>query len=112
LSEGKASSRRFRHWAFLNDEGKELYGEVFPDGIVPVVSMIPGTAVIGGQEEKIYLVCHEELSEVQTEKLVKLLAGVFGAPEADVKAELLKNRIPLRAKYTGGSGTNHPGLFV
>ena len=112
MSEGKASSRRFRPWAFLNDEGKKLYGEVFPDGMVPVVNMIPGTAVIGGQEEKIYLVCHEELSEVQTEKLVKLLAVVFGALEAAVKAELLKDRVPLRAKYTDGSGTNQLGLFI
>jgi len=80
--------------------------------MVPVVSMIPGTAVIGGQEEKIYLVCHEELSGNQTEKLVKSLAGAFRAPEAAVKAELLKNRIPLRAKYTDGVASNALALFV
>lgn len=108
----KPQKRRFLHWVFLNVEGKKLYGDIFPDGMVPVVSMIPGTAIIGDQEEKIYLVCHEELSEVQTKKLVKLLAGAFRAPEADVEAELLKNRIPLRTKYTDGVASNALVLFV
>ena len=108
----KQKKRRFRHWTYLNAAGKKLYGDIFPEGMVPVLSMIPGTAVIGDQEEKIYLVCHEELSEVQTEKLVKLLAETFKAAEADVKNELLKNRIPLRAKYTDGAASNALPMFI
>jgi len=113
--EGRAlalKKRRFWHNVFLNAEGKKLFGEVFPDGLVPVVSMIPGVAVIGGVEERIYLVFHEEMSEDQIARLSQLLAGVFGAPEVAVKAELLKNRIPLRAKYTDGAASNALPMFI
>jgi len=108
----KPQKRRFRHWAFLNSEGKKVFGDVFPDGMVPVVSMIPGVAVVGDQEEKIYLVCHEELSEVQIARLSQLLAAKFGATDVAVMVELLKNRIPLRAKYTDGVASNALALFV
>jgi len=108
----KPQKRRFRHWAFLNSEGKKVFGDVFPDGLVPVVSMIPGVAVIGGVEERIYLVFHEEMSEDQVQLWVKLLASKFGAPEADVMAQMLRVRIPLREKYTDGAGTDGLPLFV
>ena len=104
--------RRFRFWAFLNRDGKKVYGDVFPDGLVPVVSMIPGIAVIGGQEEKVYLVFHEEMSEDQISGLVKKLAKFFRAPEAEVRAQMLKDRIPLREKYTDGAATDGLPLFV
>jgi len=42
--------RRFRHWAYLNEKGRKLYGEIFPDGQVPLLSMIPQMAQLGGSE--------------------------------------------------------------
>jgi len=108
----KPQKRRFRHWAFLNSEGKKVFGDVFPDGMVPVVSMIPGVAVIGGVEERIYLVFHEEMSEDQISRLVKKLAKFFKAPEVDVMAQMLRVRIPLREKYTDGASTDGVALFV
>jgi len=102
----------FRHWAFLNDAGKKLYGEVFPDGMVPVVNMIPGFADVGDHTERVYLIDYEELSEDQTAKMLQLLSQNFGVSEDAVRSELLKNRIPLREKYTRGSGTNQLGLFI
>jgi hypothetical protein len=112
MSYQEKQKRRFRHWVFLNPIGKKLYGTVFSDGMVPVVSMIPATAIVGGEEEKVYLVFHQEMSEDQISNLVKLLAEKFGAREVDVKNELLKNRIPLRAKYTEGAATDGLALFV
>ena len=111
MSEG-SKKRRFWHKVFLNAEGKKLFGDVFPDGLVPVVSMIPGTAFFGGQEENMYLLFHEEMSEDQIQKLVQLLATKFGATEVDVKAQMIKDRIPLRARYTNGAATNALPLFV
>ena len=105
------SKRRFRHWVFLNREGKKVFGDVFPDGMVPVVSMIPGSAVVGGQEERVYLVFHE-MSESQISMLSKKLAVKFGATEVDVKAQMIKDRIPLRARYTEGAATDGLPLFV
>ena len=108
----ESKPRRFRFWVYLNAESMKLFGDVFPDGVVPVVSMIPGTAFFGGQEEKMYLVFHEEMSEDQISRLVSLLAAKFGAPEADVKAQMLRDRIPLREMFTDGAGTDGLPLFV
>ena len=110
MSEEKV--RRFWHKVFLNDEGKNLFGEVFPDRLVPVVSMIPRSAFFGGQDEKMYLVFHEEMSEEQIRKLVELLAAKFGATEVDVKVQMLKYRIPLRARYTDGAASNVLPMFI
>jgi hypothetical protein len=105
-------SRKFKHWVHLNDEGKKLYGEIFPNGEIPVLSMIPTVAGIAGQAERVFLIFHEELTEEQIDKVLTLLSEKFQAPKHVIKQEMLKNRIPLRAKYVSSSGTNHPGLFI
>jgi hypothetical protein len=98
------SQRRFKHWIYLNDEGKKLYGEVFPDGIVPVVSLL--------SSESHYLLYHEELTPEQIDKLLKLLAERFSTTKQDIKNQMLKDRIPLRTSLTCGSGTNGYALFM
>ena len=105
-------SRRFKHWVWLNEEGKKLYGEVFPTGEVPVLSMISTLAGIAGQAERVFLIFHEELTDEQIDKMLTLLSEKFQAPKHVIKKEMLKNRIPLREKYVSSSGTNHPGLFI
>jgi len=52
------------------------------------------------------------MSEDQIRKFVEMLAGVFGALEAAVKAELLKDRVALRERYVDGAGTDGLPLFV
>ena len=59
-----------------------------------------------------YLVFHEEMTEDQISGLVKVLAAKFGATKVDVKAQLLKDRIPLRAKFTDGAATNALPMFI
>jgi len=39
--------RRFKHWAYLNEEGMEIFGDAFPDKTVPVLSMIPKYGPLG-----------------------------------------------------------------
>ena len=106
--------RRFRHWAHLNDEGRKLYGHIFPDGQVPVLSMVPQMAKLGGSEtpERVYIVYVEELSSDQFKAIVDLIAEKSRAPRSVIEAEFKKNGIPLRAKFVSGAGTNHPGFFV
>jgi len=106
--------RRFRHWAYLNEEGKKLYGEIFPDGQVPVLSMIPQMANLGESEtpERVYIVYIEELSSDQFKAIVDLIAEKFKAPRSIIEAEFKNNGIPLREKLVSGAGTNHPGFFV
>ena len=104
--------RRFKHWIFLNEEGKKLYGDIFPDGQIPVLSMIPTLGGIDGNPERVYLIFHEELSNEQIDQVLTLLSRKFGADKELIRHEMLKNRIPLREKYVSSSSTNHLGLFI
>lgn len=106
------TERRFKHWIFLNEEGKKLYGSIFNDKNPPVLSMIPMIARIEGHPERVYLLYHEELSDTQIDQLLTLLSEKFNAPKEAIKEQMLKDRLPIREKYTSGSGTNHPGLFM
>ena len=90
--------RQFKHWANLNDEGKKLYGEIWEDGTVPVVSMIPTWFNIEGQDEQCYLIHHEEMTLEQINIMLDLLANRFGAPKSTIEEEMKKNRLPLRGK--------------
>jgi len=106
-------SRRFKHWIYLNTEGKKLYGHIFPNNRdIPVLSMIPSIAKIEGQPEKVYLIYHEELSNWEIDQILTLLSEKFKAPKDAIKQEMQKNRIPIREKYVSSSGTNHLGLFI
>jgi hypothetical protein len=105
-------SRKFRHWIYLSDEGKKLYGEIFPNGEIPVLSMIPAIGGIEGKPERLYLIYHEELSNEQIDQMLTLLSRKFGADKELIRHEMLQNRIPIREKFVSSSGTNHLGLFI
>jgi len=105
-------TRRFKHWIQLNEEGKKLYGEIFPTGEIPVLSMLPTVAGIAGQAERVFLIYHEEMSNEQIDQMLTLLSRKFGADKELIRHEMLKNRIPIREKYVSSSGTNHLGLFI
>ena len=108
----ESKPRRFRFWAYLNAEGMKLFGEVFPEGWVPVVSMVPLRAECGDSVEMVYLVFHEEMSKKQVDGWLRLLAERFGASVADVRAQMLRDRIALRAKYVDGAGTDGLPLLI
>jgi hypothetical protein len=96
--------------ALLNDEGKKVWGYVFPDGGVPVKSVGPVKAQLGDiGEEDIYLVDWPSLAENQRLLIIEHLKKRFGDSAAAVKAEILKTGLPLRAKYV--SCTSIPGRF-
>ena len=107
-------SRRFKSWAYLNDEGKKSFGEVFPDGEVPIVSIVPQRAYLGGGDipYTIYMVRVSDLAPEQFGKLLDLLTEKFKAPRNVMEKEFRENGIPLREELTSGAGTNQMGLFL
>lgn len=106
-------SRRFKHWAYLNDAGKEAYSSIFLDGIVPVLSMIPIQGYAEGREQHFYKIYLPELTNEQFEGIVDILSEKFKSSKKEVSDYFKKiDHIPLRANLTNGSGTNHPGLFI
>ena len=109
---GMMEQRRFKHWANLNDEGQKLYGKIWENGTVPVVSMIPTWFKIEGEPEQSYLIYHEEMTPEQISMMLGMLANRFGVSKSTIENEMKKNRLPLRGKYVGSAGTNHMGWFL
>lgn len=106
--------RKWRHWAYLNEEGKKLWGDIFPDGVVPVKVMFAQNAILEGQKEsmKVFLISHDELAPDQLDAILIKLSNKFSAPKEVIKKDIMKSGLPLRAELTSGSGTNQAGLFL
>jgi hypothetical protein len=106
---------KFHHWVHLNEEGKRLFGSVFPDGIVPVQIMLSQDATLQGQNgiQRVYKVDWEQLSNEQREEILEILSQKFGAPKGTIRSQFEKDGfIPLRAQYVSGAGTDQIGLFI
>jgi len=106
---------RFHHWIHLNEEGKKLFGSVFPDGIVPVKVMVPQGATLQGQSsvQQVYKVDWEQLTDQQRDTLLEILSKKFGAPKKAIRAQIEKDGfIPLRSQYVSAAGTDQMGLFI
>ena len=104
---------KFHHWAHLNEEGKKLFGEIFPDGIVPVVNMLPSPAKLGGKTTRMFKVDIKQLSTNQMTELLEILSRKFNAPKDAIKRQIQTDGfVPLRKSMTSGSGTDQMGLFI
>ena len=91
--------------ALLNDEGRKIWGYAFPDGEVPVNTIVPFKAVVRGSAGPLkdgdtfdaYLIDWEGLNTVQKSKIISHFKERFqGSPE-DVIAQIQKDGLPLRA---------------
>lgn len=101
------------HWVHLNTEGMNIYGLIFPDGIVPVKVMLPNPAKLGGQPHKMFKVDVAQLSQDQLRQLLELMSRKFHAPKDEIGRQIETDGfIPLRASLTSGSGTDQLGLFI
>ncbi len=83
--------------ALLNDEGKKIWGAIFQDGTIPVLSPVSHKASLGGAEEEIYVVAWDDLTPVQRGQVINQLAEKFKASTQAVEAQILKQGMPLRA---------------
>lgn len=104
---------KFHHWTHLNEEGKKLFETVFPDGIVPVRSMLPSTMKLGGQPQIAFKVDLKQLSKKQLNQLLESMSKKFHAPKTTIRKQIEKDGfIPLRQSLTSSAGTDQPGLFI
>lgn len=105
--------RQYKTWANLNDEGKKVWGDIFPDGEVPVRSIIAQPARLeGAGEERVFIVEWRDLNSGQQDAILERLSKKSGAPKEVILQDILKIGLPLREKYTNGSGTTRLGLFI
>lgn len=105
--------RQYRTWAYLNAEGKTLWGDIFPDGEVPIQSIITQPATLQGidQPEKVFLVDWKELTAQQQDCILEKISKRCGASKDVILRDVLKVGLPLRSKYTKGCGTSRLELF-
>jgi len=98
----------------LNAEGKAVWGDVFPDGEVPVQSIIAQSATLEGidKPERVFLVDWKELTAQQQDAVLEKISKRSGASKDVILKEVLRVGLPLREKYTEGCGTSRLGLFI
>ena len=106
--------RKFKHWAYLNPEGMKMFGHIFPNRRVPVLSMIWKKGEVGetGNVIDFFTVQWNELTDEQRDNVLGILSDKFKVPILEIEKQILKVGMPLRRSLTNGSGTNHPGLFL
>lgn len=90
-------------WVCLNDFGKQVWEDVFPDDKVPVCSSdFQETVLEGAGKEQVILVNWRVLSSKQQSAILAKISERFGASKDDVLANILKAGLPLRKSYTSG----------
>lgn len=91
-----------------------MFGDIFPDRRVPVLSMIWKTGEVGekGNVIDFFTVQWDELTDEQRNDILWILSFKFNISASEIEKQILKEGMPLRRSLTNGSGTNHPGLFL
>ena len=105
-------------WASLNEEGKKVWGDVFPDGKVPVLSFNFQNVKLEpqkhqrGKTERVIMVNLMKLNKLQQDTILKRLIEKTGANEQEIKFCLKKYGLPIRERYTTGSVTAELRYFI
>ena len=109
-------SQNYNDWANLNEEGLKEFGDIFPNGIVPIIGMIPFTFDSPNltEPEQGYLLRGSDLTQDQITKLVDKLAKKFNdeGKKEEIKKAVLSNDIPVRRKLTSGTGTKRIYMYM
>lgn len=107
--------KKYKHWGVLNELGREQFGHIFPDGIVPLKILISENATLEGKSgvHRIYKVDIDLLTDEQYKQCIKFISERAGVPFDDVKSDFEKDGfIPMTSKYISGSGTNQLHMFL
>ncbi len=91
-------------WVCLNDDGKKVWGDVFPDGKVPVCDMTFESADLEGYiiPTEIVLVNWVLLSKSQQKAVLSKISVKCGVSENDIQQQILAIGLPLRKSLTTG----------
>lgn len=86
--------------ARLNDQGLEEFGDIFEDGLIPVLLPLSMEAELGeeGLRKNVYQVNLNLIDEEVYKKLLKKLSKKFGAPVDEMDHYFRAEGLPLRAE--------------
>jgi len=99
-------------WVCLNAEGKRVWGDVFPDGKIPVASMTFRDMKLGSKTERAVLVAWAVLSLEQKAAVLAKISERCGAPKDAILKDILKVGLPLRESYTTGTVAAELWFFI
>lgn len=99
-------------WVCLNEEGKRVWGDIFPTGKVPVASMIFQEAKLELKTERVVLVARTALSEEQKAAVLAKISDRCGATKEAILKDILKVGLPLRESYTTGTISAELRFFI
>jgi hypothetical protein len=106
-------------WAHLNEEGMKQFGDIFPDGTVPIRSILPAQAILpnvqpgdGDETQEVYIVNVSALKPEALDKVVQKIAHKFQDPYEEVKKSITGTEgIVLRSTLTSGVGIDDLSCF-
>lgn len=97
-------------WANLNKAGKMLFGDVFPEGQIPInieTGISFESELEGVKTQKIHLVNVKLLRRIDEEayqRLLDKLSKKFEASKEEMNREFMLNDLPLRAILVSSIG--------
>jgi hypothetical protein len=87
-------------WVRLNDAGMRVWGNVFPDGKVPVCSFTFQEAKLGSRVERVILVAWNLLSKEEKAGVLAKISEKSGHPKDEILKDILRIGLPLRESFT------------
>jgi hypothetical protein len=101
-------------WVCLNDEGLRVWGDIFPDGKVPVLSMSFQEAKLGPTPttERVILVAWTALSQEQKDGVLAKISARSGASKEAILKDILRIGLPLRKSHTTGTVAEELRFFI
>jgi hypothetical protein len=104
----------YRTWARLNFEGKQEWGDVFPDGKIPVQSIATQQTKLGVNKdpESVFTVNWKELTQWQQDAILDKLSQQSGVGKETILKDFLKAGLALRRNLIVSCGTNQVELYL
>ena len=91
-------------WVCLNDEGKKIWEDIFPDGKISVLgfSFTEARLTNGPEKEKVVLVNWKSFSKSQQNAVEEKISKLSGVSPEYILKDIEKRGLPMREKYTTG----------
>lgn len=91
----------YRTWVRLNLEGKREWGDVFPDGKVPVLTIVTQKPILEGANdvESVFTVNWKELNLHQQQTIIEKLSNQTGETKEKTLADILRVGLSFRRTY-------------
>lgn len=97
----------------LNVEGKRAWGDIFPNGLVPVHRFATQCVKLEGSKdaESVFTIDWEKLTEEQHQAILEKLEDQTGATKETILKNILRFGLPIRRGFTFGCCASETGLF-